>query len=109
MIGTNARRVKKIKALAERVGFESTHEGLADFFNFAIPLARLAFTPALLPDSTSYLGPIVPKLFPIRWKVLHFNATEHPTNPWIVQQLREAFPDDTAPTRDPGTSFASGS
>ncbi len=65
MIGTNARRVKKIKALAERVGFESTHEGLADFFNFAIPLARLAFTPALLPDSTSYLGPIVPKLFPI--------------------------------------------
>ena len=64
MIGTNARRVKKIKALAERVGFESTHEGLADFFNFAIPLARLAFTPALLPDSTSYLGPIVPKLFP---------------------------------------------
>ncbi len=32
-----------------------------------------------------------------RRKVLHFNATEHPTSPWIVQQLREAFPEDTAP------------
>ena len=32
-----------------------------------------------------------------RRKVLHFNATEHPTGPWIGQQLREAFPDDTAP------------
>jgi len=32
-----------------------------------------------------------------RRQVLHFNATEHPTSPWIGQQLREAFPDDTAP------------
>jgi hypothetical protein len=32
-----------------------------------------------------------------RRKVLHFNAAEHPTSAWIVQQLREAFPDDTAP------------
>jgi len=32
-----------------------------------------------------------------RRKVLHFNATEHPTSAWIVQQLREGFPDDTAP------------
>jgi putative transposase len=27
-----------------------------------------------------------------RWRVLHFNATFHPTSDWIVQQLREAFP-----------------
>ena len=32
-----------------------------------------------------------------RRRVLHFNATEHPTGAWIVQQLREAFPEDTAP------------
>ncbi len=32
-----------------------------------------------------------------RRKVLHFNATEHPTSRWIGQRLREAFPDDTAP------------
>jgi putative transposase len=32
-----------------------------------------------------------------RRRVLHFNATEHPTSPWIAQQLREAFPEDTAP------------
>jgi putative transposase len=28
-----------------------------------------------------------------RRKILHFNVTEHPTGPWIVQQLREAFPE----------------
>jgi putative transposase len=27
-----------------------------------------------------------------RRKIVHFNVTEHPTGPWIVQQLREAFP-----------------
>jgi putative transposase len=32
-----------------------------------------------------------------RRKILHFNATEHPTSAWIVQQLREAFPEDAAP------------
>jgi hypothetical protein len=32
-----------------------------------------------------------------RRRVLHFNATEHPTSLWIAQQLREAFPEDTAP------------
>ena len=32
-----------------------------------------------------------------RRKILHFNATEHPTAQWIVQQLREAFPEDSAP------------
>jgi putative transposase len=28
-----------------------------------------------------------------RRKILHFNVTEHPTGRWIVQQLREAFPE----------------
>ena len=28
-----------------------------------------------------------------RRKILHFNVTEHPTCPWIVQQLRETFLD----------------
>jgi putative transposase len=32
-----------------------------------------------------------------RRKILHFNVTEHPTCSWIVQQLREAFPEDRAP------------
>jgi putative transposase len=32
-----------------------------------------------------------------RRKILHINATEHPTAPWIVQQVREAFPEDRAP------------
>ena len=25
-------------------------------------------------------------------RILHFNATEHPTNQWIVQQLWRGFP-----------------
>jgi len=32
-----------------------------------------------------------------RRKILHFNTTEHPTSGWIARQLREAFPEDTAP------------
>src|SRR5260370_1572529 len=32
-----------------------------------------------------------------RRRVLHFNVTRHPSSTWIVQQLREAFPDQSAP------------
>ena len=32
-----------------------------------------------------------------RRRLLHFNATEHPTSEWITQQMRETFPGDTAP------------
>jgi transposase InsO family protein len=30
-----------------------------------------------------------------RRKILHFNVTAHPTADWVVQQLRETFPDST--------------
>jgi putative transposase len=32
-----------------------------------------------------------------RRRILHFNVTRHPTSPWVVQQLREAFPYESAP------------
>jgi len=32
-----------------------------------------------------------------RRRILHFNITKHPTSAWVVQQLREAFPYDSAP------------
>ena len=32
-----------------------------------------------------------------RRRILHFNITPHPTSSWIVQQLREAFPYQSAP------------
>ena len=32
-----------------------------------------------------------------RRRILHFNVTRHPTSAWVVQQLREAFPYDSAP------------
>ncbi len=32
-----------------------------------------------------------------RRQVVHFNATFNPTAAWVIQQLREAFPYDTAP------------
>src|ERR1700686_2700532 len=28
-----------------------------------------------------------------RRKILHFNVTRHPTAEWVIQQLREAFPE----------------
>jgi len=32
-----------------------------------------------------------------RREIIHFGVTAHPTSHWVVQQLREAFPDETAP------------
>ncbi len=32
-----------------------------------------------------------------RRRILHFNVTKHPTSLWVVQQLREAFPFQSAP------------
>src|SRR6266851_871231 len=32
-----------------------------------------------------------------RRRILHFNITRHPTSLWVVQQLREAFPYESAP------------
>ncbi|MGA1795438.1 MAG: integrase core domain-containing protein [bacterium] len=32
-----------------------------------------------------------------RRKILHFNVTGHPSADWMMQQLREAFPFDSAP------------
>jgi len=42
-------------------------------------------------------------------RIIHFNATTHPTARWVMQQLREAFPDDSAPRYlifDNHTTFA---
>jgi hypothetical protein len=32
-----------------------------------------------------------------RREIIHFGVTAHPTSPWFVQELREAFPDNTSP------------
>ncbi|MEE8165177.1 MAG: integrase core domain-containing protein [Myxococcota bacterium] len=32
-----------------------------------------------------------------RREIIHFGVTAHPTSSWVMQQLREAFPNDTAP------------
>ncbi|HEY1902167.1 MAG TPA: IS3 family transposase [Terracidiphilus sp.] len=43
-----------------------------------------------------------------RRRILHCSVTKHPTSAWVVQQLREAFPYDSAPGYlifDRGTQF----
>ena len=43
-----------------------------------------------------------------RRRILHCNVTMHPTSDWVIQQLREAFPFDSAPRYlifDRGTNF----
>jgi hypothetical protein len=30
-----------------------------------------------------------------RRRIIHFNVTFHPTSQWVIQQLRESFPDDS--------------
>ena len=32
-----------------------------------------------------------------RRRIIHFNVTTNPTAQWVIQQLREAFPDESAP------------
>jgi transposase InsO family protein len=32
-----------------------------------------------------------------RREIIHFGVTAHPTSSWVVQQLREAFPNDASP------------
>ncbi len=32
-----------------------------------------------------------------RRKIIHFGVTAHPTSLWVMQQLRESFPNDTSP------------
>jgi len=32
-----------------------------------------------------------------RRKIMHFNVTKHPSTQWVIQQLRDAFPFDSAP------------
>jgi hypothetical protein len=32
-----------------------------------------------------------------RREIIHFGVTAHPNAPWVVQQIREAFPDETTP------------
>jgi hypothetical protein len=32
-----------------------------------------------------------------RRQILHCNVTRHPSSAWVVQQLRDAFPYDSAP------------
>jgi transposase InsO family protein len=33
-----------------------------------------------------------------RRKIVHFDITEHPTAPWVSQQLRESFPHESGPS-----------
>jgi transposase InsO family protein len=43
-----------------------------------------------------------------RRRIMHLNVTRHPTSAWVIQQLREAFPYDSAPKYlifDRGGSF----
>ena len=43
-----------------------------------------------------------------RRRILHYNATRHPTSAWVIQQLRETFPYDSAPEYlvfDRGSNF----
>jgi transposase InsO family protein len=39
----------------------------------------------------------ISKRGPGRRRIIHFNVTTNPTAQWVIQQLREAFPDDSAP------------
>jgi len=51
----------------------------------------------VVPTATFRLLYVLVILHHGRRQVLHVNLTEHPTAAWVSRQLREAFPNDTAP------------
>ena len=50
-----------------------------------------------VPTATSRVLFVLVVLAHERRRVLHFNITVHPTAAWTAQQIREAFPEETAP------------
>jgi transposase InsO family protein len=63
--------------------------------NHAGCLAAMDF--CVVPTATFRLLYLFIVLLHQRRRVVHFGVTEHPSASWVSQQLREAFPFDTAP------------
>jgi putative transposase len=51
----------------------------------------------VVPTATFRLLYVLIILIPARRRVVHFNVSSKPSSAWVSQQLREAFPFDTAP------------
>jgi putative transposase len=69
--------------LANVFGQSYGADGLDDFFTVPTATFRVLFVFVVLSHA--------------RRRVVHFRVTEHPTQEWTKQQLREAFPWDQAP------------
>jgi hypothetical protein len=68
---------------------------MPDFVAF---LFRLLASPLrVVPTVRHRILFVITDLAHLRRRVVHFNATEHPTAAWTARQLTEAFPWDTAP------------
>ena len=80
------RRPAKTDVLQRWLAFLRNHkEGIAAMDFFTVPTASLRIL---------YCWFVIHHE---RRQILHFNATFNPSGAWVIQQLREAFPFDTAP------------
>jgi hypothetical protein len=79
-----------LQRLKRRTDQENAERWLAFLHNHREVIAAIdAFTVPTLTFRVLYCSFVIEHH---RRRVLHFNATAHPTSEWIVQQLREAFP-----------------
>ena len=78
-------RSKKPPSQTWRAFLSNHEESLAAMDFFTVPTARFRVLYVFIVLSHD------------RRRVVHFNATEHPTAQWTAQQLVEAFPFNTAP------------
>jgi transposase InsO family protein len=84
-VGKYLRRQRKPPSQTWRTFLKNQMKQTAsmDFFTVATATFRVLFVFIVLSHD--------------RRRVVHFNVTEHPTEDWTAQQMREAFPWDEAP------------
>jgi len=78
-------RTKKPRSQAWRTFLNNHTDSMAAMDSFTVPTASFRVLYVFIVLSHD------------RRRVVHFNATEHPTGRWTAQQIVEAFPFDSAP------------
>jgi transposase InsO family protein len=94
-LGITIAQATVAKYLGRRRGTPPSHTWRAFLSNHVAQLASVDFF--TVPTATFRVLFVFVVLSHDRRRIVHLNVTAHPTSTWTAQQLREAWPWDTAP------------